>query len=54
MIKEKVLDCLYMLGFQPELIDEDFGNRFSYEDLTILYNPLDFSPLRMSGRNDSV
>lgn len=39
MIKEKVLDCLYQLGFQPELIDEDFGYKFSYEDLTILYNP---------------
>lgn len=39
MIKEKVLECLYQLGFQPELIDDDFGYRFSYEDLTILYNP---------------
>lgn len=39
MIKEKVLECLYQLGFQPELIDEDFGYRFSYEDLTIIYNP---------------
>lgn len=39
MIKEKVLECLYQLGFQPELINEDFGYRFSYEDLTILYNP---------------
>lgn len=39
MIKEKVLECLYQLGFQPELIDEDFGYRFSYEELTIIYNP---------------
>lgn len=39
MIKEKVLGCLYQLGFQPELIDEDFGYRFSYEELTIIYNP---------------
>lgn len=39
MIKEKVLECLYKLGFQPELIDEDFGYRFSYEELTIIYNP---------------
>lgn len=39
MIKEKVLGSLYQLGFQPELVDEDFGYRFSYEDLTILYNP---------------
>lgn len=39
MIKEKVLECLYQLGFQPELVNEDFGYRFSYEDLTILYNP---------------
>lgn len=39
MIKEKVLECLYQLGFQPELIDEDFGYRFTYEELTIIYNP---------------
>lgn len=39
MIKDKVLGCLYQLGFQPELIDEDFGYRFSYEELTIIYNP---------------
>lgn len=39
MIKEKVLDCLYQLGFQPELIDEDFGYRFAYEDLTIIFSP---------------
>lgn len=39
MKTEKVLDCLYQLGFQPELLDEEFGYRFVYEDLTILYTP---------------
>lgn len=41
MIKEKVLECLFRLGFQPELIDEDFGYRFSYEDFIIIYSPED-------------
>lgn len=39
MIKDKVLEILYQLGFQPELIDENFGYRFEYEGLTILYAP---------------
>lgn len=41
MSKEKVLECLHQLGFRPELVDEDFGYRFPYEDLTLLYTPQD-------------
>lgn len=41
MIKEKVLDCLYQLGFKPELIDDDFGYKFEYEDFTIACSPED-------------
>ena len=39
MIKEKILEILYQLGFQPELVDENFGYRFEYEGLTVLYTP---------------
>lgn len=39
MIKDKVLEILYRLGFRPELIDESIGYRFEYEGLTILYSP---------------
>lgn len=35
MIKEKVLEIFYQLGFQPEFIDDNFGYRFEYEGLTI-------------------
>lgn len=41
MIQEKVLEILYQLGFQPELVDENFGYRFEYEGLTILLTPED-------------
>jgi hypothetical protein len=41
MIKEQILEILYQLGFQPELVDEDFGYRFEYEGLTVLYTPED-------------
>jgi hypothetical protein len=41
MINEKILEILYQLGFQPELVDENFGYRFEYEGLTILYTPED-------------
>lgn len=41
MIKEKILEILYQLGFQPELVDENFGYRFEYEGLTILFTPED-------------
>ena len=41
MIKDKVLEILYHLGFQPELVDENFGYRFEYEGLTFLYIPED-------------
>ncbi len=36
-MEEKILEILYQLGFQPELVDEDFGYRFEYEGLTVLY-----------------
>lgn len=39
MKKEKVLDILYQLGFQPEQLDDDFGYQFEYEGLTLLYSP---------------
>lgn len=39
MTQEKVIEILYQLGFQPELVDENFGYRFEYEGLTILYAP---------------
>lgn len=41
MYKEKVLSCLRKLGFQPEFVDEDFGYRFFFEELTMLYTPED-------------
>ncbi len=41
MIKEKILEILYQLGFQPELVDENYGYRFEYEGLTVLYTPED-------------
>lgn len=41
MIKDKVLEILYQLGFQPELVDENFGYRFEYEGLTVLFTPED-------------
>jgi len=41
MIKEKILEILYQLGFQPELVDENFGYRFEYEGLTVLFTPED-------------
>jgi len=41
MIKEKILEILSQLGFQPELVDENFGYRFEYEGLTVLYTPED-------------
>lgn len=41
MIKDKILEILYQLGFQPELVDENFGYRFEYEGLTILFTPED-------------
>ncbi len=41
MIKDKVIEILYQLGFQPELVDENFGYRFEYEGLTILLTPED-------------
>lgn len=41
MIKEKILEMLYQLGFQPELVDECFGYRFEYEGLTVLFTPED-------------
>lgn len=41
MIKEKILEILYQLGFLPELVDENFGYRFEYEELTVLYTPED-------------
>jgi len=39
MIKDKVIEILCQLGFQPELVDENFGYRFEYEGLTILLTP---------------
>lgn len=36
MAQEKVLEILRRLGFQPELIDENFGYRFEYEGLNFL------------------
>lgn len=41
MIKEKTLDVLRQLGFQPEPLDDDFGYRFEYEGLQMLYSPDD-------------
>lgn len=41
MIKDKVLEILYQLGFQPESVDENFGYRFEYEGLVVLYTPED-------------
>ncbi len=41
MIKDKVLEILYQLGVQPELVDENFGYRFEYEELTVLFIPED-------------
>lgn len=41
MIKEKILEILYQLGFQPELVDENFGYRFDYEGLNVLFTPED-------------
>lgn len=38
-MQEKVLEILYQLGFQPELVDETFGYRFEYEGVTILLTP---------------
>lgn len=40
-MKEKVLDILYRLGFEPEEMDGDWGYKFDYEDLTLLYCPED-------------
>lgn len=40
-MKEKVIEILCQLGFQPELVDENFGYRFEYEGLTILFTPED-------------
>lgn len=40
MIKEQVLSALGALGFIPEEI-EDFGYRFYYEGLTLLYSTED-------------
>lgn len=37
MIKEQVLNALSILGFRPEEI-EDFGYKFDYEDLNVLYS----------------
>ncbi len=39
MIEEKILEILYQLGFQPELVDENVGYRLDYEGLTILFSP---------------
>ncbi len=41
MIKDKILEILYQLGFQPELVDESFGYRFEYEGLTVIFTPED-------------
>jgi len=41
MIKDKILEILYQLGFQPELVDENLGYRFEYEGLTLLFTPED-------------
>ncbi len=41
MIKEKVLEILYQLGFQPEFVDEYFVYRFEYEEQTMLLIPED-------------
>lgn len=41
MLKEKTLEILYQLGFQPELVDENFGYKFDYEGFTLLYTPED-------------
>lgn len=41
MIKDKIIEILYQLGFQPELIDENFGYRFEYEGLTLIFSPED-------------
>lgn len=40
MIEEQVLNALSILGFRPEAI-EDFGYRFDYEDLNVLYSAED-------------
>ena len=37
MIKEQVVSALSALGFIPEEI-EDFGYRFDYEGLTLIYS----------------
>lgn len=36
--KEKTLEVLHQLGFMPELIDDDFGYRFDYEGLSLVYS----------------
>lgn len=39
MIKDKILEILYQLGFEPELVDESFGYRFDFEGITFLFPP---------------
>lgn len=41
MVNDKILEILYQLGFQPELVDDRFGYRFEYEGLTVLFTPED-------------
>lgn len=41
MIKDQVIEILYQLGFQPELVDENLGFKFDYEGLTLLFTPED-------------
>lgn len=36
MIQEKTLECLYELGFTPELVTEDIGYSFKMEGRTFL------------------
>lgn len=37
MKQEKILELMYQLGLQPELVSEDFGYRFDYEGLPIVW-----------------
>lgn len=40
-MKEKVLEILHQLGFAPEFVNEYFGYKFNYEELTMLFIPDD-------------
>lgn len=41
MNKDKVLEILHRLGFQPEEIDDGLGYRFDFEGLTFLFSPME-------------